>query len=307
MFCPALPSFVTRYSVVHEGTQMAFRPIDWLEGTDIRTSLSARDTSFAVFLQGAQPLTVSKAALEQQAILPAVIGQQSARRLQASSTDWQAQKDQAQLLVIPIGLVAAVPVYHLEAIGSHQLVLDPITLAQIYLNQITTWNHADIQALNPAVARMLPDQPILVLVSGSVSEAYGILSRVLAAVSADFDDMIGHTGVDRWPAGFTRVDPSAKLLSTVEATDGTLGFALDVGNIKVWQMKWFLRLFSSVAMCEQCCPSHRSSPNVCVADLAGEYCRYAARWIMHLVHSRLALRRQSQGTAYCCLRQHYFR
>ncbi len=60
------------------------------------------------------------------------------------------------------------------------LVMDLKTLAYIFMNKITKWNHKNIAALNPNV--ILPDMPIITVVSVNSTAVNWLVSKMLSIV-----------------------------------------------------------------------------------------------------------------------------
>ncbi len=58
--------------------------------------------------------------------------------------------------------------------------MDMKTLAYIYMNKITKWNHKNIAALNPNV--ILPDLPIITVVSINSTASNWLVSKMLSIV-----------------------------------------------------------------------------------------------------------------------------
>ncbi|MCX7597491.1 MAG: phosphate ABC transporter substrate-binding protein PstS, partial [Armatimonadetes bacterium] len=80
-----------------------------------------------------------------------------------------------------------------------QLRLTPQVLAGIYLGQITRWNDAKIQAINPGVA--LPNKAITVVRRSDGSGTTFLFTQYLSAVSPTWKSQVGFGKEVNWPVG----------------------------------------------------------------------------------------------------------
>ncbi|MEO8748241.1 MAG: phosphate ABC transporter substrate-binding protein PstS [Rhodanobacter sp.] len=92
-----------------------------------------------------------------------------------------------------------VPAFNVEGIAAGKMVLDGMTLANIYLGKITTWNDPAIAALNPGVK--LPDAKITVVHRSDGSGTTFNFSDYLSKVSPDWKSKVGEGTAVEWPVG----------------------------------------------------------------------------------------------------------
>lgn len=136
--------------------------------------------------------------------------------------------------------------------GVDELNLSPELIAQIFNEQISTWNDPAIAALNPDAD--LPDTAITPVYRGDSSGTTGTFTAYLASVAGEawpYEDG------DEWPVSTTRSE-SAQQTSGVEAAisagEGTIGYldasrAGDFGSVAVGVGEGFVP-FSSEAAAE---------------------------------------------------------
>jgi ABC-type phosphate transport system substrate-binding protein len=83
--------------------------------------------------------------------------------------------------------------YNIPQLGSNRLVLNCETLAAIYQNKITMWNDTHIKKINsPAVAALLPAQPIVVVVLTESSAVTQLFTYMLNATVRSFAAEVPH-------------------------------------------------------------------------------------------------------------------
>lgn len=99
----------------------------------------------------------------------------------------------------PTVIGGVVPVVNIQGIQPGELVLDGVTLAQIYLGAITRWNDSAIQALNPTLA--LPDAAITPIRRADSSGTSFNFTNYLSKVSAEWKEQVGEGKTVNWPAG----------------------------------------------------------------------------------------------------------
>lgn len=126
----------------------------------------------------------------------------------------------------PVALGAVAVAYNVDLPPGQGLRLDAVTLADIYLGRVTTWNDPAIARLNPGVT--LPAQPIepLYRTDGSGS-AFG-LTTYLSAGSAAWRSGPGTGALVRWPHG-TGVSRSGGMVSALGERPGSIGF-VEIGQ-----------------------------------------------------------------------------
>src|ERR1051325_8784678 len=124
--------------------------------------------------------------------------------------------DDAGLAQFPMVMGGIVPVVNLEGVKPDELVIDGPTLAKIFLGDISKWNDAAIQKLNPSVK--LPSQAIAIVHRSDGSGTTFNFAYYLAEVSADWKTKVGVNTSLQWPSGI--------------GAKGNEGVANNVGNTK---------------------------------------------------------------------------
>jgi len=107
--------------------------------------------------------------------------------------------DEAGLVQWPMIMGGVVPVVNIAGIRANQLTLSGEVLADIFLNRITRWNDARIQALNPGVD--LPDDAIAVIHRADGSGTTWIFTNYLSKVSPAWKSEVGNNKAVAWPIG----------------------------------------------------------------------------------------------------------
>ncbi len=95
-----------------------------------------------------------------------------------------------------------VPVINLEGVAGGDLTLDGVTLAKIFLGEITKWDDAAIKKLNPKAK--LPSQPIVVVHRSDGSGTTFNFTNYLSKVSSDWKSKVGENTSVEWPVGHRR-------------------------------------------------------------------------------------------------------
>ncbi|HJT17508.1 MAG TPA: phosphate ABC transporter substrate-binding protein PstS [Thermoanaerobaculia bacterium] len=142
------------------------------------------------------------------------------------ATDFPLNDEQTKAAAAAGGAVVHIPVtmgavsigYNLPVDG---IKLDGLTVAAIYLGEITKWNDPKIAAMNPGVA--LPDTAIAVVHRAEGSGTTFIFSSFLAAVSPEWKSKIGAAGALKWPAGIG-AKGSEGVAGQVLNTSGAIGY-----------------------------------------------------------------------------------
>ena len=126
---------------------------------------------------------------------------------------------------VPFAL-GGIGVFHSAPVGGASVHLTACVLAKIFSRQITTWDHADIKALNTDVA--LPSLPIKVVhrVEGSSSTA-GFTAYMLATCPADWT--LGTGSTITWPEGTFEGQGSDGMSTFIEENEGAIGY-IDAGH-----------------------------------------------------------------------------
>src|SRR5437016_13451139 len=106
---------------------------------------------------------------------------------------------EAGLVQFPMIIGGVVPAVNVKGVGPGQMVLDGVTVASIYLGEITKWNDPRIKKLNPKLT--LPDTAIAPVYRSDGSGTNFLFSDYLAKVSPKFQQTIGSSTSVQWPAG----------------------------------------------------------------------------------------------------------
>lgn len=125
------------------------------------------------------------------------------------------------LLQFPAIVGGAVPVVNVKGIGPGELLLDGPTIASIYLGEITMWNDARIQKLNPRVA--LPATAIAPVYRADGSGTNFLFTNYLSRSSPEFAQKIGSSTSVQWPVGIGAKGNEGVANMTVR-TDGAIGY-----------------------------------------------------------------------------------
>jgi phosphate transport system substrate-binding protein len=121
---------------------------------------------------------------------------------------------------IPMFLGAITVSYNLPGVQTG-MKLDGKTIANIFLGKITTWNNAEIKALNPGVS--LPSTTITVIHRSDSSGTTAGFTGFLAAVDPEFKSKVGSGKDVQWPTG-TGAKGNAGVAGAVAQTTGAVGY-----------------------------------------------------------------------------------
>jgi phosphate transport system substrate-binding protein len=103
------------------------------------------------------------------------------------------------LVQFPGVVIGIAPVVHLPGLGAGKLVLDPKTLAGIFLGKITKWDDPALKALNRDLA--LPDLAIAVVHRSDGSGTTFTFTDYLCKVSPEWKEKVGSDTAVKWPTG----------------------------------------------------------------------------------------------------------
>ncbi len=120
---------------------------------------------------------------------------------------------------IPETLGAVVAAYNLPSVSV--LRLDGLTLAKIFMKNITAWDDPAIAALNPGVT--LPTLDITTVVRSDSSGTTFVFSGYLAAVSTEFETLYGQSKSVNW-LNAIGASGNPGVTSTVQSTAGAIGY-----------------------------------------------------------------------------------
>jgi len=148
----------------------------------------------------------------------------TARSVDFGASDAPLSAEQASAckdcLQVPWALAAVVPAYNLKGAPDH-LKLSGEILAKMYLGQITSWDDAEIKALNPGVD--LPSTAVAPVYRSDGSGDSYVWSSYLSAISPDFKSTIGVSTQPAFNTG-TGAEKSSGVAAAVQSTDGAIGY-----------------------------------------------------------------------------------
>lgn len=121
---------------------------------------------------------------------------------------------------VPTVLGAVTVAYNLDEING-ELKLDAKTLVNIYLGNISKWNHKDIADLNPGIK--LPEKSILPVYRADGSGTTDVFTDYLSNVSPMFKDKVGRGKSVSWPSGIGGKGNEG-VTNMVKQTPGALGY-----------------------------------------------------------------------------------
>jgi phosphate transport system substrate-binding protein len=128
---------------------------------------------------------------------------------------------QAGLVQFPMIIGGVVLVVNVKGVQGGQMVLDGATVAAIYLGEITKWNDARIQKLNPKLA--LPPLAIAPIYRSDGSGTTFLFSNYLSASYPKFKETIGANTSVQWPIGIG-AKGNDSVANMTKQTDGGIGY-----------------------------------------------------------------------------------
>ena len=152
------------------------------------------------------------------------IKQIKAKTVTFGATDMPLKADdlkEAGLVQFPMIIGGVVPVINVKGVQAGQMVLDGPTVAAIYMGEITKWNDARIQKMNPKLA--LPATTIAPVYRSDGSGTNFVFSHYLSQTSPKFKDSIGENTSVQWPVGIG-AKGNEGVASMTAQTDGAIGY-----------------------------------------------------------------------------------
>jgi phosphate transport system substrate-binding protein len=152
------------------------------------------------------------------------IKQIKAKTVTFGATDMPLKPEDLQesgLVQFPMIIGGVVPVVNVKGVKAGALTLDGATLAAIYLGEITKWNDARVQKLNPKLA--LPATAIAPVYRSDGSGTNFLFTDYLSKSSPKFKDSIGANASVQWPAGIGAKGNEGVANMTTQ-TDGAVGY-----------------------------------------------------------------------------------
>jgi phosphate transport system substrate-binding protein len=139
----------------------------------------------------------------------------------APMTDDALAKAPGKILHLPVVAGGVAVMYNVP--GNPKLKLDGVTVANIYLGNITKWNDPKIAALNPGVD--LPDLAVVPVHRTEGSGTTYIFTDYLTSVNPVWADTVGKSSSVKWPA---RIGLGAKgsegVAGQVKQISGAIGY-----------------------------------------------------------------------------------
>jgi phosphate transport system substrate-binding protein len=135
----------------------------------------------------------------------------------------QAQGKKGEVAHIPVALCAVVPIYHVKELKEKPpLRFTSEVLADIFMGEITRWNHPALKKLNEGVD--LPDKPITVVHREDSSGTTFIFTDYLSLTSPAWQKKVGPPGNSiKWPVG-VGMSRNHGVHDYIRRTDGTIGY-----------------------------------------------------------------------------------
>ena len=112
-----------------------------------------------------------------------------------NDTEYKNGKD---LQMYPILAGAVVPIYNIQGVTT-TVILDRVTLVDIYSGTITKWNDPAIVAINPDLANKLPAKQITAVHRSDGSGTTEIFTNALAAFNEGWKRSVGAGSSVQWP------------------------------------------------------------------------------------------------------------
>jgi phosphate transport system substrate-binding protein len=112
-------------------------------------------------------------------------------------------------------------VVNVKGVQPGQMVLTGATVASIYMGEITKWNDARLQKLNPKLT--LPATTIAPVYRSDGSGTNFLFSHYLSQTSPTFKDKIGENTSVQWPVGIGAKGNEGVANMTAQ-TDGAIGY-----------------------------------------------------------------------------------
>ena len=128
---------------------------------------------------------------------------------------------EAGLVQFPMIIGGVVPVVNVKGVQPGQMVLTGATIASIYMGEISKWNDARIQKLNPKLS--LPATTIAPIYRSDGSGTNFLFSHYLSQTSPSFKEKIGENTSVQWPIGIGAKGNEGVANMTTQ-TDGAIGY-----------------------------------------------------------------------------------
>jgi phosphate transport system substrate-binding protein len=129
-------------------------------------------------------------------------------------------KNGSPAVQIPMFLGAITVSYNLPGVATG-VKLDGKTIGDIFLGKVTTWNDAEIKALNPSLT--LPSTAITVIHRSDSSGTTAGFTSFLATVDPEWASKVGEGKTVPWPTG-TGAKGNAGVAGSIQQTVGAVGY-----------------------------------------------------------------------------------
>lgn len=129
--------------------------------------------------------------------------------------------DDASIAQFPIAIGSIAVVHNAELPAGESLQLDASTISAIYRGQITRWNDAALQRINPGLK--LPDEPIVPVHRQEGSGSTHGLTRWLTAQDRTWAEGPGSGALIDWPRG-EAVRGSSGMVDKIQDTPWSIGY-----------------------------------------------------------------------------------
>jgi len=125
------------------------------------------------------------------------------------------------LIQFPMVMGGVTPVVNIKGVKAGELKLTPGVLAGIYLGDITNWNDAKIQKINPGIP--LPKRAITVVHRADGSGTTWIFTNYLDKISPAWHSKVGMGKAVQWPAGIGGKGNEGVAIN-VQRINGAIGY-----------------------------------------------------------------------------------
>jgi phosphate transport system substrate-binding protein len=129
--------------------------------------------------------------------------------------------DQSGLIQFPMLMGGVVVIANVPGINANDLKLNQEVLSKIFLGEITSWDDAQIKALNPTLA--LPKLNVTVVARSDSSGTTFIFTDYLTKISKDWESKVGRGPAVKWPVGI-RAQKNPGVCTAVQKTRGAIGY-----------------------------------------------------------------------------------
>jgi phosphate ABC transporter phosphate-binding protein len=130
-----------------------------------------------------------------------------------------------EVIQFPIVVCGVAPIYNVPQLkGKKPVNFTGEVLAKIFLGTIPTWDHPDLKAINPELAKDLPPTPITVVHREDSSGTTLIFTDFLSKASAKWREKFPKGASEiQWPTG-TGVNRNMEVAIRVTQIDGAIGY-----------------------------------------------------------------------------------